>query len=110
MCMVAFTSMMSAISTRMLMGNGETACSPNRRGANKMNDTVNIPSPHALALKWALDMIRHRGDCAAGIFCRFCNGTVKQEDYKGMITDKITHAKDCQWVHANNLIGRNSDE
>lgn len=63
-----------------------------------------------LALQWALENIRHRGDSVCGIFCRFCKGGVKKEDYKGMVNDKITHTTGCPWIHANGLIGRNSSE
>lgn len=56
------------------------------------------------ALEWALSNIEHRAETACGLLCRFCHGNVKQEDYKGFITDKITHKKDCQWVNAHGVM------
>lgn len=59
-------------------------------------------SEHRLwcSLDWALSNMEHRAENACGVFCKFCRGGVKPEDYKGFVTDKITHKKGCQWVIA----------
>lgn len=46
-------------------------------------------------IKYLLEHVSERAETAAGIFCLHCKGTVKPQDYRGMVTDKITHKKNC---------------